>query len=189
MSRFYLMAATLNALVLSAILLAALTVQMASGELPCPLCILQRIAIMLCALGPLFLLAQNRRAALTHRDIAIGSAMSLFGALIGAAISTRQVLLHILPGDPGYGGTVFGLHLYTIALIVFLCQMLACAGMLWGAVLAESFRQLRWPAARVVLAIFAVLMAANLAGVAMLAGWHWMLPSDPVNYLMFSERS
>ena len=34
-------------------------------------------------------------------------------------MSGRQVLLHILPGDPGYGGEVLGLHLYSWAFIVF----------------------------------------------------------------------
>lgn len=187
MSRFYLFAATLNAWVLILVLAAALIVQLAVGELPCPLCVLQRIAIMLCALGPLYLLAQNRRAALVHRDIAIACAMSLFGALLGAAISTRQVLLHILPGDPGYGGTVFGLHLYTISLIVFICQMLACACMLFGAVVTESFQQLRWPWAKVVLVALSVLLLANVMSVVAEAGWHWALPSNPVSYRLFSD--
>ena len=35
------------------------------------------------------------------------------------AISTRQILLHITPGDPGYGSVVLGLHLYTWALLIF----------------------------------------------------------------------
>lgn len=187
MSRFYLLAATLNALVLIFVLTAALVVQIALGELPCPLCVLQRIAIMLCVLGPLYLLAQNRRAALSHRDLAFACAMSLFGALLGAAISTRQVLLHILPGDPGYGGTVLGLHLYTISLIVFLCQILACACMLFGAVATETFQQLRWPWTKFVLVAFSMLLLANAISVVAEAGWHWTLPSDPVSYRLFSD--
>ena len=45
--------------------------------------------------------------------------MMILGALLGMVMSTRQVLLHIKPGDPGYGGTVLGLHFYTWALITF----------------------------------------------------------------------
>jgi disulfide bond formation protein DsbB len=187
MSRLYIIAATLNALVLTLILLAALIVQLALGELPCPLCVLQRIALMLCAMGPLYLLAQNQRGALNHRDLAIGSAMSLIGALIGAAISTRQVLLHILPGDPGYGGTVFGLHLYTISLIAFFCQMLATVCMLFGAVVTEAFQQVHWPLAKIVFVAFGLLLLANLLSVVAESGWHWMLPSDPVSYRLFGE--
>lgn len=188
MSRFYLVAATLNALVLTLVLAAALAVQLILGELPCPLCMLQRIAIMLCALGPLFLLARNQRAALSHRDLAIGCGMALCGALVGAAISTRQVLLHILPGDPGYGGTVFGMHLYTACLIVFVCQILACACMLFGTVATESFQQLRWPWARVAIVAFSIVLLANMLSVVAEAGWHWALPSDPVSYLLFGEH-
>jgi disulfide bond formation protein DsbB len=186
MSRFYLIAATLNALVLTFVLLAALTVQFVLGELPCPLCFLQRIALMLCALGPLYILAQNRRAALTHRDLAVAGGMSVLAALTGAAISVRQVLLHILPGDPGYGGTVLGMHLYTICLIAFVCHALAAGVMLVGASMTESFTQRRWPITHGVFLAFGLIVLINLLSVIAQAGWHWMLPPDPVNYLLLS---
>jgi disulfide bond formation protein DsbB len=187
MSRLYLIAATLNALVLTLILVAALIVQFMLGELPCPLCFLQRIAIMLCALGPCFLLAQNRRSALTHRDLAIAGGMSVLAALLGAAISTRQVLLHILPGDPGYGGTVLGMHLYTICLLVFICHALAAGVMLIASSMTDSFTQRRWPIANGVFFAFGIVVLINLIGVMLQAGWHWMLPPDPVSYLLLSN--
>lgn len=186
MSRLYLFAATANALVLTFILLAALTVQFAFGELPCPLCFLQRIALMLCAMGPLYLLMQNRRAPLTHRDLAIAGGMSVLAALLGASISTRQILLHILPGDPGYGGTVLGMHLYTICLLAFICHAVAAGAMLIGAAATESFTQRRWPMANGVFWIFCLVAAVNLVAVVAEAGWAWMLPGDPVKYLLFS---
>jgi disulfide bond formation protein DsbB len=184
MSRLYLVAATLNVLVLTLILLAALSVQFLLGELPCPLCFLQRIALMLCALGPLFILAQNRRSALTHRDLAVAGGMSVMAALVGSAISVRQVLLHILPGDPGYGGTVLGMHLYTICLLVFICHALAAAIMLICSVATESFSQWRWPIANGIFWTFGLVVVINLVAVILEAGWHWELPSDPVSYLL-----
>jgi hypothetical protein len=45
--------------------------------------------------------------------------MSVIAAVGGACISIRQILLHIVPPDPGYGDPVLGLHLYTWALLVF----------------------------------------------------------------------
>ena len=42
-------------------------------------------------------------------------------------ISARQVLLHIAPGDAGYGPPMLGLHLYSWALILFLVIALGCA--------------------------------------------------------------
>src|SRR5262249_47701982 len=56
MARFYLLAATANVWVFIAILLAAFAVQIATSELPCPLCVMQRIALMLTAVGPLYIL-------------------------------------------------------------------------------------------------------------------------------------
>lgn len=46
-------------------------------------------------------------------------ALSLLAAAGGVVVSTRQVLLHILPGDPGYGSAIFGYHYYSWALIGF----------------------------------------------------------------------
>ncbi len=60
MATLYLVAATLNVWVLVLILAAAFGVQLIAGEPPCPLCVVQRIALMLCALGPLFMLRQAR---------------------------------------------------------------------------------------------------------------------------------
>ena len=91
----------------------ALYLQLVKGLLPCPLCVVQRIALMLCALGPLYTLLQARRGMLSYRALAIGSGISIISALLGAAAATRQVLLHILPGDRGFGSPLFGLHLYT----------------------------------------------------------------------------
>src|SRR5688572_2357784 len=119
MAALYLFAATLNVWVLIAILAAAFAVQLIAGEPPCPLCVVQRIALMMCALGPLYVLLQARAGALSCRDVAIGNGISIISALVGAAVSTRQVLLHILPGDPGFGNPVLGLHLYTWCLIAF----------------------------------------------------------------------
>ena len=45
-------------------------------------------------------------------------------------VSSRQVLLHILPGDPGYGAPVWGLHLYTWALVVFVVAFIGVGVML-----------------------------------------------------------
>jgi len=86
-------------------LLGAFWAQFAGGELPCPLCLLQRMAFLGIGLG----CALNLRFGVRPSHYAI----VLLSALAGAVMAVRQVLLHIEPGDPGYGGPVFGLHLYT----------------------------------------------------------------------------
>ncbi len=98
-------AITLNALGLYGIglvLAAAFAAQLLLHELPCPLCLLQRIQFALLAIGPIMNVRWGPRA--SHY------ALSLFAAAAGFAFSTRQVLLHILPGDAGYGSALLGYH-------------------------------------------------------------------------------
>ncbi len=108
------LAITLNALGLygvALVLAAAFAAQLALGELPCPLCLLQRIAFAMLAIGPILNIRFGPRP--SHY------ALSLLAALAGAAFAARQVLLHIMPGDPGYGTALLGYHYYTWAFIGF----------------------------------------------------------------------
>jgi disulfide bond formation protein DsbB len=184
MATLYLLASTLNVWVLVLILAAAFVVQVSAGEPPCPLCVVQRIALMMCALGPLFTLRQARDRALTPRDVAIGNGIAIISALLGAAVSTRQVLLHILPGDRGFGGPLLGLHLYTWCLIAFVCQIAASGLMLVGSAWLKEER-VPWWMTRVTAGAFIVIVVANLISVIAEAGLNWDLPSDPVEYLLF----
>ena len=77
---------------LAALLAAAFAAQFILGELPCPLCLLQRIMFALLAIGPILNIRFGPRP--SHY------ALSLLAAVVGATVSTRQVLLHIMPGDP-----------------------------------------------------------------------------------------
>ena len=90
------LAITLNALSLYAValvLIAAFAAQLLLHELPCPLCLLQRIQFAMLAIGPIMNIRFGPRP--SHY------ALSLLAAVAGAVASTRQVLLHIMPGDPG----------------------------------------------------------------------------------------
>src|SRR5258708_14089397 len=92
MTRSY--AVTLNALSLYAVALvmaAAFAAQLLLHELPCPLCLLQRIQFAALAIGPILNIRWGPRP--SHY------ALSLFAAAAGAAFSTRHGLLHIMPGD------------------------------------------------------------------------------------------
>jgi disulfide bond formation protein DsbB len=115
----------LNALGLYAIalvLIAAFAAQFILHELPCPLCLLQRILFAALAIGPILNVRFGPRA--SHY------ALSLFAAVAGAVASTRQVLLHIMPGDAGYGSALLGYHYYTWAFIGFAVAVVALAAML-----------------------------------------------------------
>lgn len=94
-----------DALGLAFLLLVAFVLQIGFHELPCPLCLLQRLGILAIAFG--FLLNVQFEIRPAHY------ALSLLSAILTASISVRQIFLHVIPGDPGYGPPLFGLHLYT----------------------------------------------------------------------------
>lgn len=119
------LAITLNALALYAVafvLLAAFAGQLLLSELPCPLCLLQRILFAMLAIGPILNIRHGPRP--SHY------ALSLLAAVIGAVVSGRQILLHILPGDPGYGSALLGYHYYTWAFIGFAVAIVAVSAVL-----------------------------------------------------------
>jgi len=119
------LAIRLNALALyaiSGVLLFAFYWQFAYGELPCPLCLLQRVAITALAVGPVLTIRHGPKPA--------NYGLVIIAALLGAAIAARQILLHILPGDIGFGSPFLGLHFYTWAFLLFFSAMLAAGVML-----------------------------------------------------------
>ena len=89
----------------------AFAAQLWLKELPCPLCLLQRIQFAMLAIGPILNVRFGPRP--SHY------AVSLLAAAAGAAFAMRQMLLHIMPGDPGYGSALLGYHYYTWAFIGF----------------------------------------------------------------------
>ena len=101
------------------VLIAAFAAQLMLDELPCPLCLLQRIMFAMLAIGPTLNVRFGPRP--SHY------ALSLLAACVGAAVSARQILLHIMPGDPGYGSALLGYHYYTWALIGFAAAIVLIA--------------------------------------------------------------
>jgi disulfide bond formation protein DsbB len=119
------LAITLNALGLYAIaliLLVAFGAQLILHELPCPLCLLQRIQFAMLAVGPILNVRFGPRP--SHY------AVSLLTAAAGAAFAARQILLHVMPGDPGYGSALLGYHYYTWALLGFVAAIVVIAAVL-----------------------------------------------------------
>lgn len=120
-----LLAIRLNALgllAISIVLLFAFSDQLIYGDLPCPLCILQRAGLIAAGFG----LALNMRFG--PRPSHYG--LMIIGALAAGIVARRQVLLHIVPGTGSYGDPFFGLHFYTWMVIVSTLIILGTAGML-----------------------------------------------------------
>jgi disulfide bond formation protein DsbB len=107
--------------VIAAILTAAMVMQYGYGELPCPLCLLQRAAM----LGVCFGLMQNFRVGFSDRNIGY----SLLFAVFLLVVSVRQTLLDIYP-RPGHeyvGSAVLGLHMPVWSILIALALITAFA--------------------------------------------------------------
>jgi len=107
--------------VIAAILSTAMVMQYAYGELPCPLCLLQRVAM----LGVCFGLMQNFRSGFSDRNLGYSLLFSVFLLVV----SVRQTLLDIYP-RPGHayiGSAVLGLHMPVWSILIALALITAFA--------------------------------------------------------------
>lgn len=167
----------------------ALLLQFMLGELPCPLCMLQRYAMILSTLGALWIVCEAESGTLTAPRYMQGLGLGVLGALAGAIFGGRQVMLHILPGDPGYGAPVMGLHLYSWAFVTFAVVILfsAVLSVLAPAALPEAPRakSLEARVSAIVRLAFLAIVAINAVMIVFLEGFAWVLPDDPKGYDLF----
>ena len=177
-----------NVLAICAVLLGAFGVQFGQGELPCPLCVLQRMAMLLCALGPAYVIQRGRAGEMDVRAFATGYGFSVVAAVAGVGIAGRQVLLHIVPPDPGFGEPVFGLHLYTWSLIVF-ATVLVVSGL--NLIFAHDLVPPNVPpgwTATLVIGLLATVVVGNALAVFFEEGFHWTLPDNPDRYRLLDRN-
>lgn len=173
---------------ITGVLLGAFWVQFYIGDFPCPLCLIQRMCMILAAIGPAYVLFQSQREASEEErmaDVGTGFGMSILAAIAGMAVSGRQILLHIAPDDPGYGAPVWGMHLYTWAFIVF-AVILIVSGLTLIFERAVTLRETsnHW-LTRFTLGIFAIVILANACSTLAVSGWNLYLPDNPTEYLLF----
>ncbi|AJY11588.1 disulfide bond formation protein B [Burkholderia dolosa] len=168
---------SLNALALlgiDAALLLAFYYQLVLHELPCPLCLLQRAGLILIGLG--FTLNIHFGARATHYGLVVVSAIAT------GAVALRQVLLHIAPGTGSYGSTLWGFHFYTWAAIAASLTVLYVAALLaLRRVDATPARGVGKIFNHVAVAVFAILIVANLASTLLECGVG-QCDDNPVRY-------
>ncbi|WP_029056902.1 disulfide bond formation protein B [Stappia stellulata] len=168
---------------ISAVLLVAFADQIFGGELPCPLCLLQRAGFLLLAIGPVLTVARGPHPA--HYGITV------LAGLAGAGFAMRQVLLHIEPGDAGFGAPFLGLHFYTWAFIVFVVAIAASAAMMLlrdpaPAEARDPRDRAAWPAfGTLAVALIVLLAAANTLSTVLECGAE-TCPDDPVVYQLLN---
>lgn len=149
--------------------------QLAFDEIPCPLCLLQRVGFVLVGTG--FLMNVRFGSSPLHYGVI------LISALAGAFAAGRQTLLHIAPLDTGYGSPFLGLHFYTWAFIAFMATIAYCA------VLLMIDRDQRMTSsshpgtlARLMMWLFLALVTANAASTLLECGFG-ACPDNPTGYL------
>ena len=107
--------------VIAGILTAAMTLQYGKGELPCPLCLLERAAMF----GVCFGIMLNFRWGFSYQN----TGFSLLSAILLLVIAVRQSLLDIYP-RPGHeyiGSAIFGIHMPVWSIIIALMLLIAYA--------------------------------------------------------------
>ncbi|CDL81714.1 disulfide bond formation protein B [Xenorhabdus szentirmaii] len=176
------LATTLNIVGLfgiSVILIVAFYYQLARFELPCPLCLLQRAGIIMIGFGFLFNIYFGIKNA--HYSL------SIFGALVTGFVAMRQVSLHILPGDTGYGSTFFGLHFYTWAAVLSILTIIAIAIIMpLKAGNNDPARSAPPALGKVAMGLFAFLIAANLVSTILECGGG-QCDDNPVFYQLLNK--
>lgn len=106
---------------IAGILTTAMALQYANHELPCPLCLLERVALF----GVCFGVLQNFRHGFSYRN----TGYSLLFTVLLLVISVRQSLLDIYP-RPGHayiGSAIFGIHMPVWSIIIALTLLIAYA--------------------------------------------------------------
>ncbi|MFI9027064.1 disulfide bond formation protein B [Streptomyces sp. NPDC053560] len=185
----------------TAVLGGGLYLQLAWGEHPCPLCVVQRMFMVLALLGAAHIVRQGLRGTVPRRDYLMGWGLALVGCTAGALVAGRQALLYLLAGDGGgavggapagaYGSTVRGVPSDVWAWFFFQASVLAI-----GAVLVTSHLTTarRIPARGAphaagvgVLFLAGAVVAASAVAVFLEAGLHVFLPVAPGRYQLFYD--
>ena len=175
----------LNALALIAVdtlLALAFIDQLWFSHLPCPLCILQRAGLTAAGFGLALTILFGPKP--SH------CGMTILGAAVGAAISIRQILDHIVPGTGSYGSAVLGLHLYTWASIAFALMIIGSAIMLLDDrqfSRAEPLSSRLKPLALSAFVTFAALAVCNVVSTVLICGAGYC-PENPGGYLIFNDN-
>ena len=171
---------------ISVIILIAFILQFSLNELPCPLCLLQRLGLL--AMGFGFLLNVHYHARPSHYSL------SLLAAAVTAFAASRQVFLHIVPGTGNYGDALFGLHLYTWVFIATTVAIIYISIVLsfWPQYTEknldiEAIEEPKSPRvkyfAHAVFILFLGITLANVVNVFLECGWQ-ECPDNPIHYFM-----
>jgi len=161
---------------LSAVLLVAFYYQFALGELPCPLCALQRVGFIVAGVALMLNLRSGYSPA--HYGLVLLTSVAAGGA------SLRQIALHVVPGSGSYGSALLGWHFYTWAFVAYGALVVYVGAMLLVTRAPQAGE--RAPRlgffAKLACVLLVVVAAANAAAFLLECGLG-PCPDNPVRYL------
>lgn len=172
----------LDLLALSAICIIsylALILQIIDSELPCALCVMQRMGFYAISFGLILNLCQERDT--KHYMLII------LAALLTSFMGLIQVLLHIVPGTGGYGDPVFGMHMYTWTFV--LCMLFIFYAIIAGLLTPKTQNiQNNAPIPNSIKIISSVLIISLILNIisAFFECGPYLCPSDPQSYWLLN---
>jgi len=155
-------------------LLLAFYYQLVLGELPCPLCALQRVGFIVAGVA----LVLNLRSGFSPAHYGL----ALLSAVAAGSASLRQISLHVIPDTGHYGSALLGLHFYTWAFVGYGALVVYVGVML---LLPQAERGRSEPSggfALLVSWLFVAIAAANALAFLLECGVG-PCPDNPVGYL------
>lgn len=170
---------TLGLLGMTAVLLIGFILQFAWNELPCPLCLLQRVGFVMVMFG--FMLNVVYGTQQRHYGVV------LLGAIFGAVAALRQVSLHVIPGTPGYGSPILGMHYYTWAFVLFMATIFAVAVLLtlWNESWSGDADYKMSSVGKFICYLAIAVVGLNLLSTFVECG-PYQCPDNPISYWLFN---
>lgn len=168
---------TLEIIAIVIVLLIAIVLQFLLGELPCPLCLLQRVGLFAIAVSLLMNLRFGFKP--VHYTFTI-----LFAVYTGF-VALRQIALHIVPGTGAYGAAFLGFHLYTWVFIIAVVIIIYAAIILGCNVqykVGSSLTKWQQGTMYLLFAVVGMLLLTNVVLTIMECGLS-QCPDNPIHYL------
>lgn len=162
------------------ILITAFGYQLVDNELPCALCVMQRMGLYGISLGLVINLVIGRNQT--------NYIMIIISGVINSWISLLQVILHIVPNTGGFGSSVLGLHMYTwnfIFSMIFIVYGCLC-GFLNGSEYQPRVKISLVP--KTLIGILFLTLIANAISAFIECGPH-LCSSDPQSYWLLDMIS
>lgn len=168
----------LNLWIVTAVSIIAIIIQLYNKELPCPLCLLQRVGVLAIGIGYLLSIIDKPKPFYYN--------MSNLAAITTIIVAGRQVLLHIVPGSNSYGSAIWGIHLYSW--VVVLCAML----LIWNLLIIclinndSTVRNKINLHTKIAIVFYTMTIITNIISTYLECGFT-QCPDNPVSYMMLKH--